>query len=331
MEQLKPRPTPTLDGPEGSPVRPKPAGAPGRAPLRFISRRKVLQVGLVAAGGVSGLVLISWGWAAARTWLLTRPAYRCAFDDIELVPPPPSWIKRGAEGVLASVRQGSGLPEQLDSQAIDLAVLRRAFAHHCPWVLEVEVRRMYPNHLIVTLTYREPVAEVLEPEENRRVALLDAEAVVLPPDETDLAAAGTLLKIRPAEVPEGVREGLAWPDGQTSGPDPVMAEMARLAAFVKHRNRSLGRRAIPFQLVHALPGSGLLLGASEDRWVRWRRSVLPERSPELFDDQKWDMLLAWLDEPRPWPHRPAYLDFAEGSLIVNPGTKKGGSGGSPSR
>jgi hypothetical protein len=336
MEQVKPRPTPTLDGPEWSPVRPKPVGAPGRVPLRFISRRKVLQVGLVAAGGVSGLVLISWGWAATRTWLLTRPAYRCAFDDIELAPPPPPWIKRGAEGVLASVRQGSGLPEQLDSQAIDLAVLRRAFAHHCPWVLEVvEVRRSFPNHLKVTLTYRQPVAEVIEPLENRRLALLDADAVVLPLDGTDLAAAGTLLQIWSSEIPEGVREGLAWPDDKgQSGPDPVMAQLVRLAAFVKRRNRSLGLRAIPFHLVHALPESGLFLGASENRWVRWRRSVLPERSPELSDDQKWDMLVAWVDEQRPWPqYRPAYLvlDFTEGGLAVKFVPKQGGSDHSPSR
>ncbi len=323
MEQRIPRTSPILDAPDASASRPKPT-ASAHAPTRSISRRKLLQAGALSTGGLLVLAGVSWGWNAAKSWLAVRPAYRCRFADIQLQPPPPAWIKRGAEALLAKVRQDSGLPVTLDSQAIDLAVLRRAFAHHSPWVLEVlEVRRAYPNQLTIHLSYREPVLEVVEKDgqQERLIALLDGEAVVLPHDETEISALGPLLRVQPTQVPTGLREGLAWPDGSAEGrPDPVMAEVARLAGFVKHRNKALGARAIPFQQIHALPKFGIFLGATEKRWVRWRTSILPEASPELSDERKWMILEAWVEERRPWPpFRPAYLEFVDGALRVNPG------------
>lgn len=326
MEHRNPRPSSALDGPSEPSALSRPRlaieGAAAPPPHRLLSRRRLIRVsglGLACLVAVVGLI---WAWGATHRWLVRLEPYQCRFQDLRLDPPPPPWIKAGTEGLLASIRQRAGLPEVIETQAIDPRVLRRAFANHSPWILEVgRIRRTYPNQLTLELKYREPVLEVRDTASGgaRRIALLDAEAVVLPADETDLAAAGPLIRVETANPPRGLRVGLAWPvpadAPDLTRPDPAMAEVAQLAAFLKNRNPTRPPSVPSIKVIQRFPGVGLCLEAEGRRIIRWREPEGPPPAKRLTDEQQWELLSVW-SEQNSWPAYPSYLYFVGGELLV---------------
>ncbi|MFO0957884.1 MAG: hypothetical protein U0800_10560 [Isosphaeraceae bacterium] len=332
MEHRVPRPTTAIE-----PPREATAGGIGPAPAlnpppRNLSRRRLVRAGLVTGLTTAGLVLARLGWLRGERWLETRPARRLPFTEIALDPPPPKWIKGGPSALLSEVRRGSGLPEAIDALAIPADDLRRAFRNHSHWVAEVgTIRRTYPNKVSVAIRYREPVAEVVDGK-LRTLALLDDEAIVLPDDSVQRGAAGILVRIDVKEAPGGIRIGRAWPGPgrveDITQPDPDMADLCKLAGFIKQAERARGADAIGFKQIKWVDGLGLFLVSDKNKWLRWRTKVASEPStadPE--DAEKWRRLGEWLQEDKPWPSPGGYLYFDpnnHGALAAKKDKSSGG-------
>jgi hypothetical protein len=329
MDHRNPGPTSALDGSLERPSLSRPRmleGTPTSLETRA-SRRQAIRLGGFGLALFASAIAIGWGLESGRRWLATRDRYRCAFRDIELTPSPPPCIKRGREGLLEDVRNRAGFPHDLDVLAVDLTALRKAFAHHSPWVLEVKrVRRLYPNRISVELRYRVPVIEVVGTVPRPRLlALIDEEAVVLPFDDVERSEAGPLYRVEVTQIPRGLRTGLAWtttanaPD--LTQPDPLMREFARLAAFVKRRNADNPMEAIPLERLVYYDRIGLFLVASGNRWVRWRESVVSLPGATLADERKWALLQAWMKN-QSWPGYPSYLYFGKDEVRLLAGVTK---------
>ena len=188
-------------------------------------------VGLLAVGAPRAI-----RWVVAR--LHARPEHQIAFAEIELVPPPPAWIKGGAVGLLEEARRGANMPERFGALDIDKARIRNALALHSPWVRAVDrVELSYPNRIAVAIRYREPVAFTYWKAGDPTFDL-DAEGVILPRfDAEGRRAAGMVPIAAEDRRPIDARPGRYWssigPGGEVREPDPPIRDATALARFLR--------------------------------------------------------------------------------------------------
>ncbi len=210
---------------------------PRIGPPRRLAVTKLGRVGVVVAA-IAGLLLVG-GTSVSRwmvDWYHHRPEHQVAFRDIELVPPPPTWLTIGREGLLEQVRNGRKPLEVFSYFDLDQNVLLNDFRLN-PWISRAEVAtRTFPKTVTVSLVYREPVARVVT--EEGGPFLVDREGVVLPRDDVDRSWAENLVEIMADNPPTEPEPGLAWPGDDPPGkigPRSRVVQAARLARFFQDR------------------------------------------------------------------------------------------------
>lgn len=174
--------------------------------------------------GTLMLLACAAGSAVLTPWLLrqlpdlkSRPEYRLAFQDIELVPAPQGAVPND---LLRQIQRQRDFPD--DVSILDRTLPKRlaaAFREH-PWVESVrEVRLTHPPRIVVHVVYRRPVALVTT---SAGLYPIDPEGVLLPPSDfssQDCERYPVVKNIR--SVPAGAA-GTSWGD-------PVVFASARLA------------------------------------------------------------------------------------------------------
>lgn len=296
-----------------------------------VSRRIALHRVL---GGVAAFLVVAalatmglahaYTWAQA--WLHRQSEYQIPFAAIELVPDPPRWIKSGRRGLLEEVRRRARLPESLPILECDLQRLAEDFQRESPWVRRVRrVLRPDRGHLRIELDYRRPIAQVRL--ETGGTVTVDADGVVLPPEDLDLRGLPSLV-ILTGVIPKGATvvplsgkslrietgepDPPPGPDSESPGPARTFRAAARLAGFLTDAvaTPAASRFRIPLTAIQANP-SGLWV-ESNGSLLRW--GPLPGSEPpgERTDAEKWNMLLAWLADHDLASIRypfPGYLEF----------------------
>jgi hypothetical protein len=280
-----------------------------------------------------GLILVSLMATVSAHWLYQQPAYQIRFEDIELDPPCPAWIKPGRKGLLKHVRAEAGRPPVLALPEIDLKALRDDFQRTSPWIRSVpRLVKRGPNRLIVTAEFREPVAACSWP--GRIPLILDRDGVVLPEDELDHAACGFLIELQDL-APEGATAAqftalsgrvLRIAPRQDVEPEPRPAQAAaRLAGYLRGRSLDDAARK-PSCTVDALylTKDGFFARTPEKAMIYWKDAPGDEVPGEASADEKWTMLRQWVDRGNDlkdvvWPR---YLAFERGrALVVVPKTQ----------
>jgi hypothetical protein len=175
---------------------------------------------LAGAALVAGALLV--GRLAERA-LKGRGRSVLAFADVACEPPP--GLSR--EEFLGEVQYLSGLPDELDLLAADLAPrLARAFAGH-PWVASVERVRKGGGSVQVELAYRTPVLAVPLPGRGT-LRVVDGQGVLLPV----LAQTARLPVLKARVAPPAGRPGRAWGDARVASAAKVCAALGpHLAAL----------------------------------------------------------------------------------------------------
>lgn len=168
--------------------------------------------------GLSLLIVLAGLILSAPRWLpdLNKlPVYQVKADLIKITPPP-EYIPAD---FLNKVLRESGLPETLsllDTNLVPNVV--KAFQSNA-WVQEVvHVRKAYPAELTVELRYRAPVAMIRSPDGHYPV---DADGIVLPPEDFSPTIAASYPEILDAPDEEQIELGKPWRN-------PAVCEAAQL-------------------------------------------------------------------------------------------------------
>ena len=146
---------------------------------------------------------------------------------------PPHWVPHD---LVEQVVFRAKLPPTLSLLDEELTEhIARAFTDH-PWIAEVvQVKKSsFPSRVEVILKYREPVALV---EKRTGFFPVNADGILLPPEDFSLAETAGYLKIT------GVRSSPFSEPGETWN-DPLVLAAARLASLLKHDWNSLDLKAI---------------------------------------------------------------------------------------
>lgn len=172
--------------------------------------RRLIAAALVFA--VGGVIITAPQWLPD---LNGRPEYQVKADLIKITPPP-EYIPTD---FLDKVLKESGLPETLSLLDPDLIPdVVKAFQSNA-WVQEVvHVRKAYPGELTVELRYRTPVAMIRFRDGRYPV---DAQGVVLPPEDFTPTIAARYPEILNAPIEESVELGKPWNN-------PLVCEAAQL-------------------------------------------------------------------------------------------------------
>ena len=258
------------------------------------------------------------------------PIRTCRFREIVLDPPLPPFILPDRREFLERLRREAGLPEDvhtLDSK--EMESIRLAFETRLPWAKKiVKVEPSYPNRLVVTLEYREPVAFV--PMKDAASLFVDADGVVLPADELETRAPGIdrliQLTFPRGQAPMDARPGRALAVGD--GPDarsriePVLA-FAGLAAELKRRGGIPGR--LRFRKIER-HSERFWVTVDDDvstenwTWVAWGEPPGSERAGEPSAEEKWVSLAAWAAKHSVSEARnPAFLRFGASGIEIHRG------------
>jgi hypothetical protein len=264
------------------------------APARVAMAVSLATVGLIVLSVAGGRAL-DYG----RAWLHRQPEYELPFDRIILDPPPPPWIRSGPRGLLEQVRAKSGREEVLNVLDIDLDELTNDFKNHSPWIEGVRrIERAYPNRLIVSLDYREPIA-FCQPSGSPSY-YLDRNAVILPAEDFEPGATEPLIKIDGLDPPCDPREGHSWSlaadEEGLCRPDPLALSAARLAVFTKgHLGRDRAEtKALNIESIWVIDGrKKLWLVAEKNTFINWGEAPGEESAKALTAEQKWGHLLEW--------------------------------------
>jgi hypothetical protein len=316
----------------------EPLRLPGRRGRRLDPVRLAAAVVLAVATLWLGVLGARRGAVAVRAWLHAQPAYQVRFDAIALDPPPPDWLRPGANGLLEGVRKGAGRPETLALLDLDLDALAQDFRRESPWVRAVRgIDRAYPDRLVVALEYRRPVALLRL---GKRRIVLDADGVVLPEEAVDLARAGPLVLLALAGTAEAGAPLDARP-GRVLGLAPAgapPAEPARVPAALAGLLRKRGAVAASGTKAPAGDGGPAVAAIQTDAqgrlWVElaggslvhWGRADGTREPGDPDDSQKLDALAAWLrDHPAERPIPPRFLAFDHDRLVVVPPRGAAGS------
>jgi len=266
----------------------------GRIDARRVAAALLLVVSIALALVYVGGRLLS----GAVIWLHGQPRYQLPFDQIQLVPPPPSCFRGGAPAFLERARRNAEEAEVLP--LLDLAPGRIELVFkRFPWVERVDSIERPPGGLIVHLAYNEPVAKVWFPSGEQFA--LDRQARILPPEDLDVGCAGGLIEIRGRGIipPSTPRAGLVWKtDGENSPEvDRGVVQAARLAGFLLEPDRR--RRAdetpalrFPFISTAEANGRGLFIQNAEGTMILWGSGPGEERPGEPSAPEKWEILAA---------------------------------------
>ena len=288
---------------------------------RKLALSRVGRAGIMAAV-VLGLLVVG-GSSLSQTlvrWLHGNKVYQLAFQDIQLIPEPPKWIKPGRVGLLEQVRESRDHLKLFSMAELNLANLRTDFSRN-PWVARVGVAtKDFPNKVAVHLDYFEPVAWIRA---EKMTYVVDPNAIVLPEDDIDLDAAGpliTIVAVKPREVP---KPGLVWPGDELkdrTSPGESQARVvlaAKVAGFIKHRLVEVGAESefvVP-KFIFANNEQGLFVQLKDDTLVFWGRFKDSEAPGEPSDSEKWDRLLTKAKADGGLkPKERGYLDFFKDSV-----------------
>lgn len=198
--------------------------------------------------------------------------------EIEINEPLP-WVPHD---LVEQVVKRSSLPPRLSLLNHDLtAEVADAFRRH-PWVADVvEVRKQSsPPRLQVTLKYREPVCMV---EKRNGLYPVDANGILLPPDDFSLAETAGFLKVQGVRSTPLGSAGTAWGD-------PTVLGACRLAHALRDDWKSLQLRAIRVPVrteadVH-LEGLNYALQTEGGSMILWGRAPGADHPGELTVEQK---------------------------------------------
>jgi hypothetical protein len=289
--RTSPEPSQATDGP--APPWPRLLGASTERAAVPAGTRRPLLIGAGAVGlAVLGLLAAHWQ-PVLIGWLGKRPEHTLRFEEIQIEPTPPAYIRSGAAGLLARVRQAAGFPEAMSALSLGPGEVRRAFALGSPWVEAVEAVELagHPNRLTVRLRYREPVAWIGPPE---GPTFLDGNGVVLPGDDLDLAQAGPLARIEGRSWPAAPRAGVALDPSDTAS-GRVLRSAVRLAGFTRQMaasERHLEGRITAIDVRHG--PRWLYCRTAAGLWVLWGASPEDEAPGQPTATRKWRWLQEWL-------------------------------------
>ena len=272
---------------------------------RLSPRRLVFGV---AVGG-----LLVWGLIEAGTratvgltgWVGALPEHQIPFEQIELDPPPPLYIRQGAAGILASVRAEAKYPESISTLDTDLEALRVALTRN-PWIEGADSIRTSYQHLRARVIYRRAVAVVVPIGEERRV-VVDRHGVELPssPSQFDWAEqrprykpAGTttpLIEIRGVNREQPDRIGLEWVSTRPEVDAGRVVQAARLAGFLADRIAAEvagGKPALDLAAIYFYHREevGFFVLDSRQNWIYWKSAPGTEGIEEPKAAEKWAQL-----------------------------------------
>jgi hypothetical protein len=273
---------------------------------------------------ILGLLLVGGSSISKNVvdWVHQQQVYQLAFNEIELKPEPPKWIKFGKAGFLEQVRAGNPKVVKFSMAKVDLDLLCSEFAKN-PWVIKVDrAEKSYPNHVSIALTYREPVATLTT---KKQTYILDHEGVVLKDADLDSDAAGKLISIQAAEPRDEPKAGLTWPgDGDVSkvadlDPSFRVVMASKLAGFLKAKLVSDNVVKSESFDIYATQATSLYV-LVDKKWVLWTRWKEQQTSTGPTDEQKWERLLKVLKSPEGLKLPPrGWLEFTdEGTIIKVP-------------
>ena len=260
-------------------------------------------------------VVAATGWlGTARKWLADRPDYQIPWNQIQLEPAPPAYIRAGTTPVLAGVKKRLGGPESISTLAQDWAELARALSLGSPWVEEVHKIAVsgYPNKLVINLSYRHPIAMLNAGGNAGSKIILDKNGVVLPSDDIDLKEAGSLIRIDGLSGALEPRPGLALTTAGSQDETKLQAAIG-LANFVRAQTEAQSPNSAKplLQAVNLRYGDHHLFAQTRDGlWVLWGDAPEQEPAGQLRAQQKWSFLKDWLANHAPVADRPgSYLVF----------------------
>lgn len=164
------------------------------------------------------LVMWRYAWSRVRDRVLETDAYQFAVERVELIPPPPSWVRTDIRG--ETLRDMN-----LDDPSImnpDLTEqLANAFAMH-PLIAEViRVEKGYPGRVRVELIYRQPACMVecwIEENGESIPALrpVDQNGIVLPTEHFRPEEAVKFPRLAGVNTDPVLSVGLRWGDIRVS-------------------------------------------------------------------------------------------------------------------
>jgi len=266
----------------------------GRIDARRVAAALLLTLSVALAMAYVGGRLLN----GAVRWLHGQPRYQLRFDQIQLVPPPPSCFRGGAPAFLERARRNAEESEVLP--LLDLAPGRVELVFkRFPWVERVDSIERPPGGLIVHLAYNEPVAKLLFPTGEQFV--LDRRARILPPEDLDVDCAGGLIQIIGREIipPSPRRAGLVWKTDANNSPevDRGVIQAARLAGFLLDPDRRGQADETPALRVLVIAtteanGRGLFVQNAEGAMILWGSGPGDERPGEPSAPEKWELLAA---------------------------------------
>jgi hypothetical protein len=318
-----------------------PPGASGPAPRRRLTRlaraselrrlspqRLAATVAAALAVAAVGLLLLGRLAEGVRRFVHAQPAYQLRFVDITLNPPPPAWYRGGTRAFLERIAAGTDLPASFSTLDLDLKRLHLAF-RRSPWVSGVRGMVRGTDRVVVSLTYREPVAfAVLDEAAKGRLAsgpVIDSEAVILPREEVEWSAAGPLIPLHRFPAPDAARPGEAWSrpdprDGQPS-PDPGVRNAARAAGTLREGLRheptwDLARRPV-YLLPYGESGVYVQVGTRKEALMFLWDEPDGTRPADAPDDRaRWNLLRDFTRAHTPSPGSgPVYLKFTPGGVV----------------
>ena len=259
--------------------------------------RVLMSVALLVCSTVVVPMIAGWLPDLSR-----RSEYRFRTRAIQISAPPESV----PDDLLEQVIHQAGLPEEMSVLDEDLAaVIAEAFARH-PWIKQVvRVRKFAPAGVHVELKYREPVAMV---EVQQGLYPVDAEGILLPPEDFSVAEARRFPIIKNVQVPPQGPAGTNWGDAGVAGAARLAERLGshweefHLAAIlIVPRQKAADSIAdIQYEL---LTGGGSR--------ILWGRAPATGHPGELTADQKIGRLMKYLADFRGFdrPHGPYEIDI----------------------
>jgi hypothetical protein len=278
---------------------------------RRLALSKIGPAGVIA-DVVLGLLVVGGSNLSQRlvAWLHGQAPYQLAFQDIELIPEPPKWLKPGRAGLLEQVRGDRDAFKLFSMADLDLDKLMTDFRRN-PWIERVDrAIKTFPNRVAVSLTYFEPVAVVRY---DRARFAINRSAIVLPIGEIDSEYADSLIDIIAPKPHEAPRPGVEWPEASDPN-DKESGSRVALAARIAgdFHDREVKRNGQPADFVPrsivVQEADGIWVQMEDETFVFWGRYSQSGKSDEPSDAQKWE----WLEARGRggWGLKsPAYLSF----------------------
>ena len=289
------------------------------------------------AAGVALGGLLAWGLVEAGSrgasvvahWVGGLPEHQVPFDGIKLSPPPPDFIRPGAAGLLATVRDEAKYPAAISTLDADFEALRVALTRN-PWIEAAGPIRTSYGQIAAGVAYRRPVGFILpkSPTDGRFV-LLDARGVELPigPDQVAWSETGPRFRVLGATSPLVQVLGLGRPGEQREGlifrstdPEvgaPQVEQAAHLADFLQAHaaGKTPGGRAMPDfvgieyhrEFAEVKQGgvatarmiAGFYACDITKNWIFWHSAPGAEALDEPRAAAKWEQLARYIDERGP--------------------------------